>query len=80
MARAPGEEKRTFMWCARTAPADSPATRTLASSACLVGGWVGGGGMVMLSRAEPEEDGGRVVDDSMVAARWLQAAWKIGHA
>jgi hypothetical protein len=36
--------------------------------------------MVMLSRAEPEEDGGRVVDDSMVAARWLQAAWKIGHA
>jgi hypothetical protein len=44
VARAPGEEKRTFMWCARTAPADSPATRTLASSACLVGGWVGGGG------------------------------------
>jgi hypothetical protein len=47
----------------------------------VLGGWVGGGGgMVMLSRAEPEEDGGRVVDDSMVAARWLQAAWKIGHA
>uniref|UniRef100_A0A0A9GQ25 Uncharacterized protein n=1 Tax=Arundo donax TaxID=35708 RepID=A0A0A9GQ25_ARUDO len=27
-------EKRTFMWCARTPPADSPATKTLLTSAC----------------------------------------------